>query len=118
MRRKPSTSGSTVWTRPPRPSRSTSPAGSSTTRPGRPATSAPPTTQMPGNMALGAGRSAEDAYDSAEVIGRELEAVGVTQDYAPVSDVNINPNNPVIGIRSIGSDVDLVSDLAATQVKG
>jgi beta-N-acetylhexosaminidase len=78
----------------------------------------PPATQMPGNMALGAGRSAAEAYDSAEVIGEELEAVGVTQDYAPVADVNINPNNPVIGIRSIGSDVDLVSDLTSAQVKG
>ncbi len=78
----------------------------------------PPATQMPGNMALGAGRSAADAHESAEVIGEELEAVGVTQDYAPVADVNINPNNPVIGIRSIGGDVDLVSDLASAQVKG
>ena len=77
-----------------------------------------PATQMPGNMALGAGRSTEDAYDSAKVIGEELKAVGVTQDYAPVSDVNINPNNPVIGIRSIGGDPDLVSDLASSQVKG
>ena len=77
-----------------------------------------PATQMPGNMALGAGRSTKDAYDSAKVIGEELESVGVTQDYAPVSDVNINPNNPVIGIRSIGGDPDLVSDLASSQVKG
>jgi beta-N-acetylhexosaminidase len=77
-----------------------------------------PATQMPGNMALGAGRSTADAHESAEVIGEELEAVGVTQDYAPVSDVNINPNNPVIGIRSIGGDADLVSDLASAQVKG
>lgn len=77
-----------------------------------------PATQMPGNMALGAGRSTADAHQSAEVIGEELKAVGVTQDYAPVSDVNINPNNPVIGIRSIGGDADLVSDLAAAQVKG
>ena len=77
-----------------------------------------PATQMPGNMALGAGRSADDAYDSARVIGEELKAVGVTQDYAPVSDVNINPNNPVIGIRSIGGDPDLVSGLASSQVKG
>jgi beta-N-acetylhexosaminidase len=77
-----------------------------------------PATQMPGNMALGAGRSAQDAYDSAKVIGEELKSVGVTQDYAPVSDVNINPNNPVIGIRSIGGDPDLVSHLASTQVKG
>lgn len=77
-----------------------------------------PATQMPGNMALGAGRSATDARRSAKVIGTELAAVGVTQDYAPVSDVNINPNNPVIGIRSIGGDPALVSDLASAQVKG
>ena len=77
-----------------------------------------PATQMPGNMALGAGRSTADAHDSAKVIGEELKAVGVTQDYAPVADVNINPNNPVIGIRSIGGDADLVSDLASAQVKG
>lgn len=77
-----------------------------------------PATQMPGNMALGAGRSASDARRSAEVIGTELAAVGVTQDYAPVSDVNINPNNPVIGIRSIGGDPGLVSSLAAAQVAG
>ena len=77
-----------------------------------------PATQMPGNMALGAGRSAGDARRSAEVIGTELAAVGVTQDYAPVSDVNVNPNNPVIGIRSIGSDPGLVSELASAQVQG
>jgi len=77
-----------------------------------------PATQMPGNMALGAGRSAADARRSAKVIGTELAAVGVTQDYAPVSDVNINPNNPVIGIRSIGGDPGLVSNLAAAQVAG
>ncbi|MFC7491627.1 MULTISPECIES: glycoside hydrolase family 3 protein [unclassified Knoellia] len=77
-----------------------------------------PAVQMPGNMALGAGRSEADAFRSAEVIGKELAAVGVTQDYAPDADVNINPNNPVIGIRSIGSDPGLVSDLAAAQVRG
>lgn len=77
-----------------------------------------PATQMPGNMALGAGRSAADAKRSARIIGTELAAVGVTQPYAPVSDVNVNPNNPVIGIRSIGSDPGLVSELVAAQVKG
>jgi beta-N-acetylhexosaminidase len=77
-----------------------------------------PATQMPGNMALGAGRSAVDARRSAKVIGTELAAVGVTQDYAPVSDVNVNPNNPVIGIRSIGSDPALVSRLVTAQVRG
>ena len=47
-----------------------------------------------------------------------IAAVGVTQDYAPVSDVNVNPNNPVIGIRSIGSDPTLVSYLVDAQVRG
>lgn len=75
-------------------------------------------TQMPGNMALGAGRSVMDARRSARIIGAELAAVGVTQPYAPVADVNVNPNNPVIGIRSVGSDPELVSDLVAAQVRG
>lgn len=77
-----------------------------------------PATQMPGNMALGAGRSAPDAKRSARIIGTELAAVGVTQPYAPVADVNVNPNNPVIGIRSIGGDPALVSELVSAQVKG
>jgi beta-N-acetylhexosaminidase len=77
-----------------------------------------PATQMPGNMPLGAGRSAADAHRSAEVIGTELAAVGINQDYAPVSDVNVNPANPVIGIRSIGEDPALVSELVAAQVDG
>ncbi|MPZ28636.1 MAG: glycoside hydrolase family 3 protein, partial [Micromonosporaceae bacterium] len=77
-----------------------------------------PATAMPGNMALGAGRSAADAHRSAEVIGTELAAVGINQNYAPVADVNVNPANPVIGIRSVGEDPGLVSDLVAAQVGG
>jgi beta-N-acetylhexosaminidase len=77
-----------------------------------------PATAMPGNMALGAGRSAADAHRSAEVIGTELAAVGINQDYAPVSDVNVNPANPVIGVRSVGEDPALVSDLVVAQVNG
>ena len=77
-----------------------------------------PATAMPGNMALGAGRSAEDAHRSAEVIGTELDAVGINQNYAPVADVNVNPANPVIGVRSVGEDPDLASELVAAQVDG
>ncbi|MGH3350715.1 MAG: glycoside hydrolase family 3 protein [Nocardioides sp.] len=75
-------------------------------------------TQMPGQMALGANGSTEDAARSAEVIGSELDAVGVTQDYAPVADVNLNPNNPVIGIRSPGADSAAVSDIVGAEVGG
>jgi beta-N-acetylhexosaminidase len=77
-----------------------------------------PATAMPGNMALGAARSASAAHRSAEVIGKELAAVGVNQNYAPVADVNINPANPVIGIRSVGEDPALVSRLVTAQVNG
>jgi beta-N-acetylhexosaminidase len=77
-----------------------------------------PATAMPGNMALGAGRSTADAHRSAEVIGTELAAVGINQNYAPVADVNVNPANPVIGVRSVGEDPALVSEMVAAQVDG
>jgi len=79
---------------------------------------AAPATAMPGNMALGAGRSAADAHRSAVVIGTELAAVGINQNYAPVADVNVNPNNPVIGIRSVGENSQLAAELVAAQVDG
>ncbi|MGH3318897.1 MAG: glycoside hydrolase family 3 protein [Streptosporangiaceae bacterium] len=78
----------------------------------------PPATQLPGNMALGAGRSTDDAYAAAHITGEELKAIGINQDYAPVSDVNVNPRNPVIGVRSFGSDPQLVANMAAAQVDG
>ncbi|GLZ02232.1 glycoside hydrolase family 3 protein [Actinoplanes sp. NBRC 103695] len=77
-----------------------------------------PATAMPGNMALGATRSPADARRSARVIGSELAAVGINQDYAPVADVNVNPANPVIGVRSAGSDPALVSSMVSAQITG
>ncbi|MEV7545175.1 glycoside hydrolase family 3 N-terminal domain-containing protein [Streptomyces sp. NPDC089915] len=77
-----------------------------------------PATLLPGAMALGAGGSAADARRAARVAGAELAAMGVRQDYAPVADVNVNPANPVIGVRSFGSDPDAVAELAAAQVRG
>lgn len=78
----------------------------------------PPATQLPGAMALGAGRRPEDARLAAQLTGVELRALGVTQDFAPVADVNINPLNPVIGVRSFGSDPGLVSAMVVQQVLG
>ncbi|MFD9029763.1 glycoside hydrolase family 3 protein, partial [Streptomyces sp. NPDC059567] len=77
-----------------------------------------PATLMPGAMALGAGGSHSDARKAAQIAGAELAAVGIRQNYAPVADVNVNPANPVIGVRSFGSDPQAVSDLVAAQVKG
>jgi beta-N-acetylhexosaminidase len=76
----------------------------------------PPATQFPGSMALGAARSDRLAGAAARVTGAELRAMGIDQDLAPVADVNVNPRNPVIGVRSFGSDPALVSRLVATQV--
>lgn len=77
-----------------------------------------PSTAFPGSMALGATRSAEHAGTAARMTGRELRAVGVNQNYAPVADVNVEARNPVIGVRSFGSDPELVSELVGAQVDG
>jgi beta-N-acetylhexosaminidase len=77
-----------------------------------------PFTPFPGQMALGATRSAGRALTAGMVTGRELTALGINQDYAPVADVNINPGNPVIGVRSFGENTGLVSDLTRASVRG
>ncbi|MFE9743950.1 glycoside hydrolase family 3 protein [Saccharothrix saharensis] len=77
-----------------------------------------PATQFPGNMALGAGRSAENAEQAARITAAELRAMGITQNFAPDADVNSNPANPVIGVRSYSSDPALAAELTAAQVRG
>lgn len=78
----------------------------------------PPATQLPGNMALGAGRSSADAQTAAAINGDELTAMGINWNFAPVADVNVNPANPVIAVRSFGENPRLVSNLVAAQVRG
>ncbi|MFC5291326.1 glycoside hydrolase family 3 protein [Actinokineospora guangxiensis] len=77
-----------------------------------------PATEHPSAMAIGAGRSERDARTSAAVNGRELRAMGVNQNFAPVADVNSNPLNPVIGARSFSSDPDLSARLVTAQIGG
>ncbi len=76
------------------------------------------TTPFPGNLALGATRSMKLAERVGYAIGCELAALGVNVDYAPACDVNVNPQNPVIGTRSFGESPDSVARLAAALVKG
>jgi beta-N-acetylhexosaminidase len=75
-------------------------------------------TPLPGNMALGATRSVELAYQAGAVLGRELAALGININYAPVCDVNSNPANPVIGVRSFGENPVLVGELTAALISG
>jgi beta-N-acetylhexosaminidase len=77
-----------------------------------------PATLFPGAMAFGAGGSCEDARTAGRISGAELHAIGIRQDYSPVADVNVNPANPVIGVRSFGADPDAVAALVAAEVKG
>lgn len=75
-------------------------------------------TVFPGNMALGAIGSEQIAYEVALATGRELQALGINMNLAPVVDVNNNPANPVIGVRSFGEDAQQVARLGAAMVKG
>ncbi len=77
-----------------------------------------PATQFPGAMPLGAARDAEAAARAAEIAGVELRAMGLNQNFAPDADVNVNPANPVIGVRSFSSDPALAAELTAAQVTG
>ena len=75
-------------------------------------------TIFPSNMAIAATGRDEDAHDVARAIGQEARAVGIDIDFAPVVDVNNNPNNPVINTRSFGEDPTRVAKLAALFVRG
>lgn len=74
------------------------------------------TTQFPRNMNLGALRSELAAAYAARITAREARTMGYHWGFAPVADVNTNPQNPVIGIRSFGGNTDLVSELTSAQV--
>ncbi|MDQ3855820.1 MAG: glycoside hydrolase family 3 protein, partial [Chloroflexota bacterium] len=76
------------------------------------------TTLFPGAMALGAAGSTELAREVAFASGRELRALGVNLNLAPVADVNNNPQNPVIGVRSFGEDTVAVARLIEVTVRG
>ncbi len=76
------------------------------------------TTQGPWAMALAATSDPELAERRGEVTAREARALGIGQVYAPVADVNVNPANPVINVRSFGEDPADVSRFVAATVRG
>jgi beta-N-acetylhexosaminidase len=73
---------------------------------------------LPGNMALGATRSPTLAYVAGQGLGIDLRLLGFNMNLAPVLDVNSNPKNPVIGVRSYGEKPDLVAELGTWYVRG
>ena len=75
-------------------------------------------TMFPVAMALGATRDPELAFRTGQAIAREARAVGVHQNFAPVADINTNPYNPVINVRSFGEDTELVKEMAKAYADG
>ncbi|MGW1162321.1 glycoside hydrolase family 3 protein [Streptomyces sp. NPDC002513] len=73
---------------------------------------------FPGNHALGAVDDVELTRSVAHELGRRLAECGVNLNWAPSADVNSNPANPVIGVRSFGADTDLVARHTAAYVTG
>jgi beta-N-acetylhexosaminidase len=75
-------------------------------------------TVLPTNMAIGAGGRESDAYEAGRITGREARAVGIHLAFAPAVDVNNNPANPVINVRSFGERPGAVSRLGAAFIRG
>ncbi|MEU7963434.1 glycoside hydrolase family 3 protein [Streptomyces sp. NPDC049097] len=73
---------------------------------------------FPGNHALGAVDDVDLTRRVAHELGRRLAECGVNLDWAPSADVNSNPANPVIGVRSFGADTELVARHTAAYVTG
>lgn len=75
-------------------------------------------TNFPGNMAIGATRNPNYSYNIGKIIAKELKVLGINTNLAPTIDVNNNPKNPVIGLRSFSSNPYLVAKLAIPMING
>ncbi|KAJ6496808.1 glycoside hydrolase family 3 protein [Mycena vulgaris] len=75
-------------------------------------------TQFPGAMALAATGSPDIAEQVSFASGRELKLAGINWAYSPVADVNSEPRNPVIGVRSFGDDPQQVGVFASAVAQG
>ena len=85
---------------------------------GRVARLGKPFTQFPPMSCLGQANSDELAYRFGLAMGKELRAVGINMDYAPVLDVHSNPENPIIGLRALDTDPAKVARLGAELIRG
>ncbi|MEZ9233169.1 glycoside hydrolase family 3 protein [Vibrio amylolyticus] len=75
-------------------------------------------TEMPGNMALAASGDANNAYTAGKIHGNELAALGINYNFGPVVDVNVNQNNPIIGVRSYSSNIDVINEMSTAYMDG
>src|SRR5690554_5101834 len=75
-------------------------------------------TFFPGAMTIAATNSVDYAYKIGDLMGKELIDLGINMNLAPVLDVNNNPKNPVIGVRSYSDNAEVVADFGTAYVKG
>jgi beta-N-acetylhexosaminidase len=80
--------------------------------------SPPVAAQVPGPMALGATHDPECAYSAGKATGETLSFFGINMNYAPVCDINSEPLNPVVGVRSPGDDPEFVGRFASAAARG
>ncbi|GAB3180762.1 glycoside hydrolase family 3 N-terminal domain-containing protein [Telluribacter humicola] len=76
------------------------------------------TIEFPRQMVLGAIKNDELVYRMGDEIGKHCRRLGIHINFAPVSDVNSNPKNPIIGVRSFGEDRENVSRKSSAYMKG
>jgi beta-N-acetylhexosaminidase len=74
--------------------------------------------KIPTSKLIGQANSSDLSYDIGQLLGQEVNALGLNLDFAPVLDINSNPNNQVIGDRSFGSDPQLVGKLGLATMQG
>jgi beta-N-acetylhexosaminidase len=75
-------------------------------------------TEFPANMALSAIRSEEIAYELGRVGATEGRAIGIHVTYSPVVDIQTDPANPVLSVRSFGRDLELLGKMASAYIRG
>ncbi|RDU38137.1 beta-N-acetylhexosaminidase [Neobacillus piezotolerans] len=73
---------------------------------------------FPPNKQIGQVNNPDFSYKVGTLLGKELKEFGLNLDFAPVLDINSNPNNPVIGDRSFGNNAEIVSKLGIQTMKG
>ena len=77
-----------------------------------------PSPVMPAAMAQGLTNDTKMIYKGARITGEELLDMGINLNLAPVLDIHTNPDNPVIGVRSFGTDAHTVTQCARAAAKG
>ncbi len=78
----------------------------------------PDAVSIPAAMAIAATGNPHNAYEAGKITGEELSALGINMNLAPDMDINSNPDNPVIGVRSFGDTKETVTEFGLELING